>query len=66
MNKELLIKMLELAYNNQKSKSISDLCLQIAVDPELNDNVEISDFSNEFYSVRDIRFIRQCFYFTLL
>lgn len=66
MNKELLIKMLELAYNNQKSKSISDLCLQIAVDPELNDTVEISDFSNEFYSVRDIRFIRQCFYFTLL
>lgn len=66
MNKQLLLQMLELAYNNQQSKSISELCLQIAVDPELDDNVNIIDFSNESYSVRSIRYIKQCFNFKLL
>ena len=58
--------MLELAYINQQSKHINELCLQIAVDPELNDIVNISDFSNEFYSVRSIRWINQCFNFKLI
>ena len=58
--------MLELAYNNQQSKHINELCLQIAVDPELNDIVNISDFSNEFYSVRAIRWIKQCCDFKLI
>ena len=66
MNKQLLIQMLELAYANQKTKHIYDLCLQISVDPELNDTVNITDFSNEFYSVRAIRWINQCFNFRLL
>lgn len=66
MNKQLLLQMLELAYSNQKSKNISELCLQIAVDPELEDNVNIVDFSNEFYSVRSIRHIKQCFHFRLI
>jgi len=66
MNKQLLIQMLELAYNNQQSKHISELCLQVAVDSELNDVVNISDFSNEFYSVRSIRWIKQCFNFKML
>lgn len=65
MNKQLLIQMLELAYKNQQFKHINNLCLQIAVDPELEDNVNIVDFSNEFYSVRDIRWIKQCFNFKL-
>lgn len=66
MNKQLLLQMIELANTNQKSKHIAELALQIAVDPELNDIVNISDFSNEFYSVRSIRWIKQCFNFKLL
>ena len=66
MEKQLLIQMLELAYINQSSKHINELCLQIAVDPELNDVVSISNFSNEFYSVKSIRWIKQCFNFKLL
>jgi len=66
MNKQLLLQMLELAYNNQQSKAISELCLQIAVDPELEDNVNLVDFSNELYSVRSIKWIKQCFHFKLL
>ena len=66
MKKQLLIQMLELAYINQQSKHINELCLQIAVDPELNDIVNISDFSNEFYSVRAIRWINQCFNLKLI
>jgi hypothetical protein len=66
MNKQLLLQMLELAYNNQQSKAISELCLQIAVDPELEDNVNVVDFSNELYSVRSIKWIKQCFHFKLL
>ena len=58
--------MLELAYSNQQYKHLNELCLQIAVDPELSDIVNISDFSNEFYSVRAIRWIKQCFNFKLL
>ena len=66
MNKQLLLKMLELANNNQQAKALSELCLQIAVDPELDDTVNIVDFSNELYSVRSIRLIKQCFHFKLL
>jgi hypothetical protein len=66
MNKQLLLHMLQLAYSNQRSKAINELCLQIAVDPELNENLNIIDFSNEFYSVRSIRWIKQCFHFKLL
>ena len=66
MNKQLLIQMLELAYINQSSKHVNELCLQIAVDPELDDTVNIDDFSSELYSVRSIRWIKQCFHFKLL
>lgn len=66
MNKQVLIQMLELAYTNQRTKHIYELCLQIAVDPELDDTVTIDDFSSELYSVRSIRWIKQCFHFKLL
>jgi hypothetical protein len=66
MNKQLLLQMLELANSNQQSKALNELCLQIAVDPELNDIVNIVDFPNELYSVRSIRWIKQCFNFKLL
>jgi hypothetical protein len=66
MNKQLLIQMLELAYTNQRTKHIYDLCLQISVDPELDDTVNITDFSNEFYSVRSIRWIKQCLNFRIV
>lgn len=66
MNKILLLQMLEIANKNQTSKALNELCLQIAVDPELNDVVNITDFSNELYSVRNIRWIKQCFNFKLL
>ncbi len=66
MEKQLLIQMLELSNNNRPFKVTNDLALQIAVDPELNDVVAITDFSNEFYSVRAINYIKQCFNFKLL
>lgn len=66
MNKQLLLQMIELASTNQKSKHIAELTLQIAVDPELNDDIVINDFSNEFYSVRNIRWIKQCFNFKFI
>jgi hypothetical protein len=66
MNKQLLLQMLELAYTNQQFKYLNELCLQIAVDPELNDDVNIENFSNEFYSVRSIRLIKQCINFKLI
>jgi len=46
--------MLELSNTNRPFKYVSELLLQIAVDPELDDNVSIDDFDNEFYSVRSI------------
>jgi hypothetical protein len=66
MNKQLLIQMLELTYVNQRTKHIYDLYLQISVDPELDDVVNITDFSNEFYSVRSIAWIKQCLNFRLI
>lgn len=66
MKKILLIQMLELAYKNTERKYIIELCLQIAVDLELDDIVTIESFSNEFYSVRSIRWINQCFNFKLI
>jgi hypothetical protein len=66
MKKELLLNMLDLSYKNQNSKYISELILQIAVDPELIDVVTIDSFSNEFYSVRSIKWIKKCFDFKLI
>lgn len=66
MNKILLLQMLEIANKNQSSRALNELCLQIAVDPELNDFVNITDFPNELYSVRSIRWIKQCFNFKLI
>jgi len=57
--------MLELSNTNRPFKYVSELLLQIAVDPELDDNVSIDDFDNEFYSVRSISWIKQCFNFNL-
>jgi hypothetical protein len=57
--------MLELSNSNKPFKYVSELLLQIAVDPELDDNVSIDDFDNEFYSVRSISWIKQCFNFNL-
>ncbi len=70
MEKELLLNMLYLSHKNQNSKYISkhiyELILQIAVDPELIDVVTIDSFSNEFYSVRSIKWIKKCFDFKLI
>jgi len=65
MNKQFLLQMLELSNTNRPFKYVSELLLQIAVDPELDDNVSIDDFDNEFYSVRSISWIKQCFNFNL-
>jgi len=65
MNKQFLLQMLELSNSNRPFKYVSELLLQIAVDPELDDNVSIDDFDNEFYSVRSISWIKQCFNFNL-
>ena len=65
MNKQFLLQMLELSNSNKPFKYVSELLLQIAVDPELDDNVSIDDFDNEFYSVRSISWIKQCFNFNL-
>ena len=65
MNKQFLLQMLELSNSNRPFKYVSELLLQIAVDPELDDNVSIDDFDNEFYSVRSLTWIRQCFNFNL-
>lgn len=65
MNKQFLLQMLELSNSNRPFKYVSELLLQIAVDPELNDDVSIDDFDNEFYSVRSIKWIKQCFNFNL-
>ena len=66
MNKFLLTQMIELAKTNKPSKHLNMLALQITVDPELNDDVVIEDFSNEFYSVSSLRRIKQCFNFQLI
>ena len=66
MEKELLLNMLYLSYKNQNSKHVYELILQITVDPELIDVVTIDSFSNEFYSVRSIKWIKQCFNFKLI
>ena len=65
MDKQLLLNMLTVACTNKPSKHLSELLLQIAVDPELDDEVTLDCFSNEFYSVRSISMIRQCFNFSL-
>lgn len=65
MEKELLIKMIEHANATRQSKRLSNLALQIAVDPELGDDVTIEDFLNESYIVRDITNIKRCIMFTL-
>jgi hypothetical protein len=65
MKKSLLVQMLELAASNHKSNRIHEFALKITVDPELLDDVTIDDFPNEFYSVREIRWITQCFNFYL-
>jgi hypothetical protein len=66
MNKQLLIQMLELAANNQRSKRITELALQIAVDPELGDTVTVEDISNSIYTVGNIRLLKQCINFRLM
>jgi len=65
MKKLLLIAMLKQAYANQLSKHILNLYIQIEQDDSLKENVAVDDFSNEFYSVRDIRWIKQCFDFKI-
>jgi hypothetical protein len=64
MKKELLIEMLQLGYKGSYNR-INNLILQLSVDPELLDIVNMDSFSNEFYSVRDINYIKQCFTFKL-
>jgi len=67
MNTQLLIQMLELSASNSDSNSITikllDLARQIAVDPELDDQVIMDSFSNEFYDVRSLYCIKRCFDF---
>ena len=63
MNTQLLIKMLELASANRSRKHVSSLALQIAVDPELGDEVTMEDFPNDRYDVRSIKWICQCISF---
>lgn len=66
MKKQLLIDMLKLAYENQGSKHILNLYIQIESDVSLPDDVSSNNFSNEFYGVRDIRWIRQCINFIIM
>ncbi len=63
MDTQLLISMLQLALNNKHSKILDETLRQVSLDAELNDTVEITDFSNEVYSVRSINLIKQCFNF---
>ena len=65
MNLILLIKMIDLAANNQNSKNLSNLALQLAVDPDLDDIVTVDSFSTEVYSAKDIEYIEQCINFKL-
>ena len=65
MNKMLLVNMLKHAYNNQLSKNILNLAIEIENDTTLPEEVSVVDFSNEFYSVKDIRWIKQVFVFYL-
>ena len=53
--------MLMHAWENQRSKNILNLAVQIEQDKTLLEDVKIEDFTNEFYSVRDIRWIKQIF-----
>lgn len=66
MEKQLLIQMIELSNNNRPFRVTNELALQIIADTELSDVVKIEDFSNEFYSIRAINYIKQCFNFKLL
>lgn len=59
MKTQLLTQMIEHASINQRSKRLANLALQIAVDPELGDEVTIDNFDASIYSVGDIRLIRQ-------
>jgi hypothetical protein len=64
MRKELLINMIELAkWNRTCDNKLSELALQINVDPELEDVVCMTDFSTEQYLVRDLKWIKQCMFF---
>lgn len=65
MNTQLLIQMVSLAATNQDSKLLYKLALQLAVDPELGDEVTIENFKNEYYDVRSIRLIKVCMNFRL-
>ena len=65
MKKQLLVDMLMRAYDNRSSKHILNLAIQIEQDVNIPHFVCAEDFSNEFYSVRDIRWVKQCINFTL-
>lgn len=52
MELRTLLNMLEIKSYN--------LALQLAVDPELNDAIEIADFKPEYYSAEDIAIISNC------
>ena len=64
MKLSTLIEMLEVG-NIYNSKRVNELLLQLAVDPELDDDVTIDSFSNEFYDVRSLGYIKQCFDFRI-
>lgn len=66
MEKSLLINMINLAASNQLSKSLKLLANTIANDEYLGDIVYMNQFSNELYSVRELKFIDQCFNFRII
>jgi hypothetical protein len=65
MKTQLLIQMLQLSLDNKFNKVLDETLRQVAVDVELNDDVILTDFNNEFYSVRSLNYIKQCFNFTI-
>jgi hypothetical protein len=65
MQTQLLVKMLQLALDNNYSKSLAVVLRQVALDTELNDTVVLEDFSNEVYSVRSLYYIKKCLNFKL-
>lgn len=65
MNKKQLILMLVLSNTNKPSKYIVELALQIATDSDLGDFVNVIDLKSKDYSVRSIKWVRDCINFTL-
>lgn len=65
MEKKTLIDMLNLAHANGGSSKLITLINKIKKDKNLKKYVCINNFSYEDYEIREITWIRICFYFTV-